>query len=168
MLRSFLLLSACLIFIAAASGAFCEENAQKNSEATSDQNKGAIASAKPSEPGKPYTSLIIDSSGLKLDRCMSPKIRRSNGTEVWGTVSVDLDFVEDHGIVAYCKSLDEAKKNTRCGLNPIIIKALDRAGGKFYSDPVISDADAAILLAENSKSGFMDKFNVIFVKDGRL
>ena len=168
MLRSFLLLSFCAILMTAAPVAFCEENAQKNNEAASEQNKALVASAKPSEPGKPYTSVIIDATGLKLDRCMSPKIRRVNGTEVWGTVSADLDFVEEHGIVAYCKSLDDAKKNSRCGSNPIIIKALDRAGGKFCSDPVISDPDAVILLAENTKSGFMDKFNVIFIKDGKL
>lgn len=126
------------------------------------------ASAKPSESGHPYTSVIIDASGLGLDRCMSPKIRRSNGSEVWGTVHVDIDFVEDHGIVGYAKSMDEAKKCDRCGSNPMIIKAIARAGGNFHSDPVISDADADLLLAEEKLGKFMEKFNVIFIKDGGL
>lgn len=125
-------------------------------------------SAQPSAPDKPYTALIIDSTGCKIDRCMSPKIRRNDGSEVWGTVKVDYDFVQDHGIVAYATSLSEAKANARCGRNPLIIRAIGRAGGKFYSDPVISDADATLLLDENVKSGFLDRFSVIFVKDGNL
>jgi hypothetical protein len=141
-------------------GAYCEENAK--------QGQPPAASAKPSEPGKPYTSVIIDTTGLCLDRCMSPKIRRANGSPVWGTMEVDLDFVEDHGIVVYAMSLDEAKKNDRCGSNPMIIKAKERAGGEFKSDPVLSDADADLLLAENKIGKFLDKFSVIFVKDGKL
>lgn len=126
------------------------------------------ASAKPSEQGKPYTSVIIDATGLGLERCMSPKIRRTNGSEVWGTVKVDPDFVEERGIVAYAKTLDEARKSDRCGSNPMVIKAIAVAGGAFHSDPVVSDADADLLLAENKLGKFLDKFNVIFVKDGKL
>lgn len=127
-----------------------------------------VASARASAPGKPYTSLIIDSTGCKIDRCMSPKIRKLDGGEVWGTVKADYDFVQDHGIVAYATSLKAAQSNARCGDNPLVIRAIGRAGGKFYSDPVISDADASLLLDENAKSSFLDRFCVIFVKDGDL
>jgi hypothetical protein len=123
---------------------------------------------KTTRPAGPYTSLIIDTTGYKLDRCMSPKIRKQDGSEVWGTVKADWDFVEDHGIVAYTTSLADARKNKRAGSNPLIINAVGRSGGRFYSDPVITDADADLIMAENAKSGFLDKFNVIFIKDGRL
>lgn len=129
---------------------------------------GSSQSAVPSLPDKPYTSVIIDATGLKLDRCMSPKIRRTDGSEVWGTVSVDYDYVEDHGIVAYAKNMEEAKKNQRAGANPMIIKATGLSGGNFRSDPVISNADADLLLKEDAKGKFLGKFNVIFVKDGKL
>jgi len=99
---------------------------------------------------------------------MSPKIRKSDGAEVWGTVKVDPDFVEDHGIVGYAKTIDEARKCDRCGANPLIIKAIGRAGGAFHSDPIISDADAKLLLDEDTKGKFLDKFDVIFIKDGEL
>ncbi len=126
------------------------------------------ASAKPSAPGTPYTSLIVDTTGYKLDRCMSPKIRRADGSEVWGTVKADYDFIQEEGIVVYATSLEAAKKSHRCGSNPLIITAIGRAGGKFHSDAVISDEDAELLTSENAKSKFLDKCNVIFVKDGRL
>ena len=147
----------CLVTVC---GAYCD--------GTAAQSQSPAASAKPSEPGKPYTSVIIDALGLGLDRCMSPKIRRADGIEVWGTVKVDLNYVEEHGIVVYAMSLDDANKNDRCGSNPMMIKAIARAGGEFRSDPVISDADADLLLAENKKGKFLDKFNVIFIKDGKL
>jgi hypothetical protein len=125
-------------------------------------------SARPSADGEPYTSVIFDTTGCKLDRCMSPKVRRADGSEVWGTVKVDQDFVLEHGITSYAVSMAQALKNSRCGQNPLIIRAIGKAGGRFNSDPVISDADAQVLLAENAKSGFLDKLNVIIIKDGRL
>lgn len=126
------------------------------------------APAKPLGPGRAYTSLIIDATGYALDRCMSPKIRLQDGSEVWGTVEADYDFVEDSGIVAYETSVADAKKNSRCGSNPMIVRAIGRAGGKFHSDAVISDADAKLIVAENSKGKFLDSYRVIFVKDGKL
>jgi hypothetical protein len=120
---------------------------------------------KPSAPDKPYTGCIIDASGYKLERCMSPRIRRPDGSEVWGTVHVSPDTVLDRGIVSYATSLAGAKSNSRAGSNPLIIRATGRSGGRFFSDPVLSDDDASLLLAENTKGGFLDKFNVVFVKD---
>ncbi|MCL5102546.1 MAG: hypothetical protein M1133_00330 [Armatimonadetes bacterium] len=118
------------------------------------------------DPG--YSSVIIDTTGYKLDRCMSPKIRRDDGSEVWGSVKADPDLVLERGVVSYATTLQDAKTSPRCGSNPLLIKAIGRAGGRFNSDPVIGDEDAQIMLSENAKSGFLDKLNVIVVKDGRL
>lgn len=118
-----------------------------------------------SKPLKPYTGLIINCIGYNIDRCMSPKIRTNDGGEVWGTVQADPDMLIERGIVSYATSMKEAKKNPRAGANPLVIRATGRAGGRFYSDPVISDKDATLLFAENAKSGFLSKFNVVFVKD---
>ncbi|MHB9038431.1 MAG: hypothetical protein ACYC64_17405 [Armatimonadota bacterium] len=133
-----------------------------------DHANADLLSVKPSSPGAVYTSLVIDTTGYKLDRCMSPKIRRDDGSEVWGTVNVDHDYVQDHGIVVYATSPGDARKNPRCGSNPLIIRAVGRSGGKYYSDPVVSDSDAQLILEENTKSGYLDKFNVIIIKDARL
>ena len=117
---------------------------------------------------KPYTSVIIDSTGQKIDRCMSPKIRRADGSEVWGSVNAPADLVLERGIASYVTSMEIAQTNGRCGTNPLILKAIGKSGGQFNSDPVISDEDATLLLAENEKSGFLDKLNVIIIKDGKL
>jgi len=119
----------------------------------------------PAQTG-PFTSLIVDTTGLKLDRAMSPKIRRADGSEVWGTVKADYDFVEDHGVVVYARSAEDAGKNARAGANPLLVKAIDRAGGEFHCDAVISDADAKLVLDENVKTKFLDGYKVIFVVDG--
>jgi hypothetical protein len=112
-----------------------------------------------------YTSVIIDARGLGVERCMSPKIRRADGSELWGTLSTNLDFVIEHGIVAYARTMNEAMENKRAGGQPLVLHAIGRAGGKFNSDAVLSDADAELLERTNERAGFLGKFNVIFVVD---
>lgn len=111
----------------------------------------------------PFSSVIVDATGLKLQRAMSPKIRRRDGSEVWGTVTVDPDYVIEKGIVAYCKTMETARKNARAGDNPLIVQSVGIAGGNFFCDTVIEDAAATQLLEEDKVSRFLDKFNVIFV-----
>lgn len=124
------------------------------------------AAEEPSAPQVgPFTSLIVDTLGLNVQRAMSPKIRREDGSEVWGTVQVDPEVVLDSGIVAYTKSMEEARKNVRAGTNPLVVTAVGRAGGNFFCDAVVSNNDAAWILEENAKSHFCDELKVIFVID---
>lgn len=111
----------------------------------------------------PYTSLIVDASGLGLKRAMSPKIRREDKSEVWGTVEVDPDFVLETGIVSYTSSMAGATRDPRAGDNPLVIQAIGISGGKFLCDPVISDDDAQTVLDEEKITHFLEKFNVIFI-----
>ena len=128
----------------------------------------AEASAAPSQPGKPYTSLIVDATGLELDRSVTPKIVRFDNKAVWGESQVISDFAIEHGVVAYVRTLDEAKQNNRAGQNPLVIKARASSGGLIVSDLVLSDADADLLVAEDKIGQFLDKFNVIFIQDKSL
>lgn len=114
-----------------------------------------------------YTSLIVDARGLGVERCMSPKIRRPDGREVWGTVRVNLDWLIEHGIVVYGLTMADARQHPRAGDNPLIVRAVGRAGGRFNSDAVVSDEDAERILAANAHSGFLDRYRVIFVVDPR-
>jgi len=116
------------------------------------------------KPG-PYTGVVIDARGFGVRGSMSPKIRRADGSEVWGTVQVSREFVQETGIVGYHVDLDTAlRPEMRAGENPLVLRAIGVAGaGK--TDVVISDEDAALLLAENEKARFLEKFRVIFVVD---
>ena len=121
--------------------------------------------AKPSQAGKPYTGVIIDCTGYNIQRAMSPKIRKIDGSEVWGTVKVNYDLVLEKGIVGYATSMEDAKMLARSGSNPLTVRATGRAGGRYYCDAVISNGDAEVMMYENGKSKFLDNYYVVFVKD---
>ncbi|MGC8863951.1 MAG: hypothetical protein ACP5R5_14440 [Armatimonadota bacterium] len=117
--------------------------------------------------GEPHTSVIIDTLGYNVMRAMSPKIRSQNGDEVWGTFKMDPDEIQDHGPVAYARSVADAKKCSRAGSNPLILKAIGRAGGTRMCDVVLSDEDVARLKAcdRASSPSFLAEKRVIFVVD---
>ncbi|MCL6475312.1 MAG: hypothetical protein K6U75_09705 [Firmicutes bacterium] len=119
----------------------------------------------PAVSGNAYTSVIIDTLGLGIRPAMSPKIRRQDGSEVWGTVSVSTDFAIEQGIVAYAKTLEEAKANRRAGRHPLILRAVGYAKTPGRTDPVLSDNDVRLLLTANENSGFLNECRVIFVVD---
>jgi len=119
----------------------------------------------PAVTGNAYTSVIVDARGLGIRPAMSPKIRREDGSEVWGTVSVSTDFAIEQGIVAYAKTLEEAKANRRAGSNPLIVRAIGYAKTPGRTDPVLSDNDVRLLLTANENSGFLNECRVIFVVD---
>jgi len=130
------------------------------------------ANPKHSEPKTPddaYTSVVIDTSGLKLDKAMGPKVLRGDGSEVWGTLKnlkdEDYAFLDEHGMVAYAATIEEAKASPRCGLRPLIVKAVETQGGRPQCNPVVADADADLILSENGKGKFLEKFNVIFIRN---
>ncbi len=112
-----------------------------------------------------YTSVIVDARGFGIRPAMSPKLRRTDGSEVWGTVNASHDLVIEQGIVSYAKTLEEAKANRRAGSNPLILRAVGYARTPGRCDPVLSDNDVRLLMAANETSGFLNEYRVIFVVD---
>ncbi len=127
--------------------------------------KSVPTPAPPQETSNAYTSVIIDTRGLGIRPAMSPKIRRQDGSEVWGTVGASYDFVIEQGIVVYAKTLEEAKAHRRAGSNPLILRAIGYAKTPGRCDPVLSDNDVRLLLTANENSGFLSEYRVIFVID---
>lgn len=124
-----------------------------------------VASVPPPEAdneSEGYTSLVLDASGCGVKKSMCPRILRTNNGIIWAGETVSIDQVEEFGIAAYCKSLEAANRNPRCGLRPLIIRAKGSAGNHRY-DVVVSDEDADLILSENQKSSFLEKINVIIV-----
>jgi hypothetical protein len=125
----------------------------------------AVPAPAPTAGSNAYTGVIIDTRGLGIRPAMSPKIRRQDGSEVWGTMSVNMDFAIEQGIVAYAKTLEEARANRRAGSNPLILRAVGYAKTPGRTDPVLSDNDVRLLLTANENSGFLNECRVIFVVD---
>jgi hypothetical protein len=98
---------------------------------------------------------------------MCPKIRKPDGTEVWGTVKVNREFVIEHGIVGYLRDFKDLKHPdvvARIGDRPLVLRAIG-VGGKHRTDPILSDEDFQRLLQENEKYHFLDQMRVIFFID---
>lgn len=111
------------------------------------------------------SAIVIEANGLGIERDLAPKIRRADGSEVWGSKEVDPDYVITDGIVVYSHTLPEAHRNKRCGRFPLVLKATARASSPAYCDVVVSDADAKKLVAANQYTHCLDNNNVIFVID---
>ncbi|WP_297571212.1 hypothetical protein [uncultured Anaerovibrio sp.] len=118
----------------------------------------SIYTTKPTSPGT-YTGVIVDCQGLELQTNMAPAIWAANNQVVYGAENFPHEDIISRGYVSYTKSLTSGVE--RAGNNPIIIKA---AKVERSCIPVISDADAAMILQENKATGFLNKGNVVFVK----
>ena len=113
----------------------------------------------------PYTSLIVDARGLNIRRSISPKIRKADGTEVWGTLDVTPTYAIETGVASFVTNMQSAQECSRRGDNPLIVKANGAYIWKGNRSPIVSDKDAALIKEENAKTKFGDKCKVIFVID---
>lgn len=116
-------------------------------------------------PG-PYTGLVVDTRGFKVEHAMAPKIVTSDESEVWAGRNATRDLVLDSGIVSYMTTMDMALNAdiSRAGNNPLVVRAIGRHGA-FKANAVVSDGDAQLIITENDKSKFLDQFRVVFVVD---
>jgi hypothetical protein len=143
-----------------------EKAADDGQDATPNEHLQPVPELEPApNDGIHYTSVIVDTRGFRIQRDMSPKIRRADGSEVWGSVHVNPDYVIEHGIVIYAHTLAEARTLDRAGRRPLVIRAAAPANSPIPSDAILNDEDADKLLSLNARDHFMDKFNVIFVVD---
>jgi hypothetical protein len=120
----------------------------------------AEAQGEPARKPGPYTGLIIDARGLGLQRCMSPKVMTADGEVVFGNVMVSTELVQTTGIAGFTPTIEDAAK--RAGSNPLVITATARQG-TTWANAVVSNADGALILAENAKAKFLEGFRVVFV-----
>ncbi len=105
------------------------------------------------------TGLIVDCQGLGLKPVMSPVIKNSEGTPIYGYKNLDYDKVIANGMAGYTTDISSA---SRAGSHPMVVRAvaLDNHNG----NPVISVADANRVLMENAVTKFLEQTNVVFVR----
>ena len=109
-----------------------------------------------------YTGLIVDASDLSFTPSASPKILDEEGREIYGSGYLEKEWVEEHGVVGYAKSLAEGKTNARVAGNPYIIKAI-KVTGPNSKDLIISNADAGKIRELTKHLNFLDRAKVVIV-----
>ena len=105
-----------------------------------------------------YTGLIVDCRDQGLDVAIAPAIKSVSGTEIYAYRNVTRQMASSRGMVAYADSPENAN---RAGAKPLNVKALFVEG---ECDAVVSDEDAAKILAANESGHFLDNCMVVFVR----
>lgn len=133
-------------------------------EKAPEKPRDPFAPGMPAPSGVAYTGLIVDCRGLGLKSSPSPKLWSERGDEVFGTITVSEDFLQDQGIVAYPHSLEAARRSARIGERPLIVRAR-RCHDATHCEPLISHSDAQRIREANQESKFLERCAVVFVTD---
>ncbi len=113
-----------------------------------------------------YTGLVVDASGLKISPSMLPKVMTPDKAVIYGSGNIDPDRVIEYGMAVYTVTLEDGIKHSRSGANPLVVKAIGAQRRDAAStEVIISSADAAMILAEEAKTGFLKKLNVVIVTE---
>lgn len=137
------------------------------------QSSGETPSPAVSQDNTPisqnFTGLIVDTSGFKVSRGMSPKIFDDTGRLIYGWVSdADVDKAVAVGLVGYVKNYDAALYDKRAGSHPMLVHIVNINANPenfFPKEVVVSKADADRILEANSHTHFLENYNVIFIVD---
>lgn len=107
-----------------------------------------------------YTGLVVDCRGLELQPVMSPVVKNSNGTKIYGHKNLDIDKIIEMGMADYVSNVDSVQ---RAGDNPLVVKA--KAVENFNSNPVLEVPDSNRVLIENHATKFLPELKVVFLFD---
>ena len=107
-----------------------------------------------------YTGLVIDCRGMDLQPVMSPVVKNSNGTKIYGHKNLDIDKIIEMGMADYTSNVDSME---RAGDNPLVVKALSVEN--FNSNPVLEIPDSNRVLIENHVTRFLAEMKVVFLFD---
>ncbi len=108
-----------------------------------------------------YSSLVIDTRGLRVEPMILPSVFSEEGLEVYGRFRVDIRHSTKYGIVAYATSQDEAMNNRLAGDRPYYTVALREMKGC----PVIADRDVRKILSSPETVAQLKRCRVIFIID---
>ena len=110
-----------------------------------------------------YTGLVVDCRGMELQPVMSPVVKNSNGTKIYGHKNLDIDKIIEMGMADYTSNVEDVG---RAGDNPLVIKAT--AVENFNSNPVLQVPDSNRVLIENHATKFLSDMKVVFLFDEPL
>ena len=124
-----------------------------------DYNPPPIDNYKPKPSAGNYTGIVVDCRGLgTMNPVMSPVIKKTDGTKIYGHKNLDYDRIIVEGMASYAQDMNQA---SRAGSNPLIVKAVRL--DDLNANPVLCPEDADMVLYENKNSHFLDKTAVVFL-----
>lgn len=109
------------------------------------------------------TGLVVDCTGMGLQRSLSPHLLDENGRVVYGILKQGVPEFEERlklGMVMYTHGLSNANKYA--GTNPLVVKAQRVERNQW--DVVISNSDAQAVAAAAKDSDFDENYRVVFVQ----
>jgi hypothetical protein len=130
-------------------------------ELLGDKQPDAKLASVPSAGSATNSGLVIDAKALKVQPGLEPRIVDEAGKPVYGPEVVNQEALKKQGVARYLKSLDEAKKDSRVGEKPLVVKAVKAAG----TDVVISNKDADALRDPKGNVSYLAEGRVIIVTD---
>ncbi len=108
-----------------------------------------------------YTSLIVDTRGLKIRPNLLPSIYNESGLEIYGKNFISGQDAVKHLSVSYTYTENEAMKHKKAGQHPFFCAALKNLNGS----PVLSDDDIRKVFSHKKNSAYLKKCRVIFIID---
>jgi hypothetical protein len=108
-----------------------------------------------------YTSLIIDTRGLKLKPMLLPAVINESGLEIYNRNHISGKTAVQHLAVSYTYSEADAIKHKKAGRHPFYCTALKSLNG----NPVISNEDVKRIYSNKENLANLKKCRVIFIID---
>jgi hypothetical protein len=106
---------------------------------------------------KKYTGLVVDARGLGAKPVLAPRLLDAAGKAIYGAEALSADARKDTSVAAYFKSLEDARKSTRVGEKPLVVKASQLQG----SDLVL--AEEALKQLTEANTAFLAEGRVAIV-----
>lgn len=109
------------------------------------------------------TGIVIDCTGMGLQRAQSARLVDEDGRVVYGILKQGVPEFEERlqqGMVMYSHGLPKAMNYA--GTNPLVIRAVSLQ--RFGWDPVIKNADAQNIAEAAKTSDFDEQYRVVFAQ----
>lgn len=115
----------------------------------------------------PYTGVIIDTRGHQVKPALFPQIFDSDGYLLYGPTLLEVDRGGDSTMVAYSRSMAQAKNMKRVGDHPLELTAISaiRSGDGEITDIILDRRDADELRTVDLQSHLLQNEAVVFIID---
>ena len=109
-----------------------------------------------------YTGLIVDAVGTKVRPALAPRLVDPDGKAVYSVEVVGPNSFRAHGAARFLRTVEAARRDSRVGSQPLIVKAAGLGGAA--TDVQLSADDAAKLVGGNLT--FLVEARVVIATDG--